>query len=272
MHIDKLLEHTAAAVKSGDNQWTFSHPGLPDTWGQGRTAFGGITAAMLHHALSLVVEEDRSLRAYHTNFVGPVSFDTPIELVVEKLRAGRNMTQFLAKLVQNGDVCVCIQACFGVNRESKISIDKLPSHSMAVPQKPNYIPQIPKLMPRFFRYYDLAVEQGQFPFSWSKHSHYHGWMRFKEPLENFNYSHLISLIDAWPPAILQQLKLPAPASTVSWDIEMVQPLNITSDNPWFGYQVDTRLANDGYAHTEATIWDDKERVVALSRQTIAVFG
>lgn len=271
MHIDKLLEQTTPLQSSGDNQWIMTHSGLPDTWGQGRTAFGGITAGFLHYALSQVVDKDRSLRAFHTNFVGPVSFDTPFELVVEKLRSGRNMSQYLAKLMQNGAVCVCVQACFGVSRESKIVVDKLPTHSMTLPKKAKFIPQIPKVTPRFFRHYDLAIEQGQIPFSWSKHSHYHGWMRFKEGVSNFDYTHLISLIDAWPPAIIQQLKLPAPVSTVSWDIEMVQPLKISGDNPWFGYQVDTKLASGGYAHTEATIWDDQERVVALSRQTIAVF-
>ena len=271
MHIDKLLALTSDVTTINDNEWLMTHPGLPDTWGQGRTAFGGITAGFLHHALSQVVDKDRSLRAYHTNFVGPVSFDKPLELVVEKLRSGRNMSQYLARLQQDGKVCVCVQACFGVERSSKIQVDKLPTHSMKLPQKAKFIPQIPKVTPRFFRHYELAIEQGQIPFSWSKHSHYHGWMRFKEAVSEFNYTHLISLIDAWPPAIIQQLKLPAPVSTVSWDIELVQPLAPGSENPWFGYQVDTKLANGGYAHTEATIWDDKERVIALSRQTIAVF-
>lgn len=271
MHIDELLLQTSALQSTATDQWQCSHPGLPDNWGQGRTAFGGITAGFLHYALSQVVDGDRSLRAYHTNFVGPVSFNTPFTLVVEKLRSGRNMSQYLAKFVQNGSVCTCVQACFGVSRDSKITINKLPSHSMKLPKKAKFIPQIPKVTPKFFRHYELAIEQGQIPFSWSKHSHYHGWMRFKQPVAQFNYTHFISLIDAWPPAVIQQLKLPAPVSTVSWDIEMIQPLEITTDNPWFAYQVETKLANGGYAHTEATIWDDKERVVALSRQTIAVF-
>ena len=106
MHIDQLLALTSDVTAVSEQVWQMSHPGLPDNWGQGRTAFGGITAGFLHHALSRVVDKDRSLRAYHTNFVGPVSFDSPFELIVEKLRAGRNMSQYLAKLQQDGKVCV----------------------------------------------------------------------------------------------------------------------------------------------------------------------
>ena len=271
MHIDQLLALTSEASEQSAILWQSTHPGLPSNWGQGRTAFGGITAGLIYHALSQVVDNDRSIRAYHVNFIGPVSFDTPFELVVEELRTGRNMSQYLGKLVQNDRVCVCVQACFGVGRKSKIHVDKLPEHNMAIPKKAKFIPQIPKVTPNFFRHFELAIEQGQIPFSWSKHSHYHGWMRFKQPPATFTPTHLVTMIDCWPPAIIQQLKLPAPVSTVSWDIEFVQPLEVTEENPWFGYQVDTKLAVDGYAHTEATIWDDKQRVVALSRQTIAVF-
>lgn len=271
MHIDKLFALTSEATVISPSEWQMTHPGLPDSWGQGRTAFGGITAGFLYHALLQVVDKDRSLRTFHINFAGPVSFDTPFELVVEKLRCGRNMSQYLATLQQNSNVCACVQACFAVNRDSKINVDKLPSHSMKLPGKAKFIPQIPKVTPRFFRHYEIAIDEGQIPFSWSKHSHYHGWMRFKEAVDEFNYAHLISLIDAWPPAIIQQLKLPVPVSTVSWDIEIMQPLQPSSGNPWFAYQVDTKLASGGYTHTEATIWDDNNRVIALSRQTIAVF-
>lgn len=272
MQIDELIAQLCALAQPSETSWAFLHPGIPNNWGQGRTVFGGLTGGLLHQSLSHVVSSDRSLRAFHTNFIGPVNFDSDIHIIVEQLRSGRNMSQYLARLQQDGNTCVCVQACFGTGRDSKLQIDKLPGHEMEVPSKAKFIPQIPKITPRFFRHFELAIEQGQIPFSWSKHSHYHGWMRFKTPVKHFNYTHLITLIDAWPPAVIQQLKLPAPVSTVSWDLELVQPLVLNSDQPWFGYQVDTKLAANGYAHTEATIWDEQSRVIALSRQTIAVFA
>ncbi len=84
MHLDKLLARASDVTTINDNEWRMTHPGLPDTWGQGRTAFGGITAGFLHHALAQVVEKARGVRAYHTNFIGPVSVDKPLERIVEK--------------------------------------------------------------------------------------------------------------------------------------------------------------------------------------------
>ena len=41
---------------------------------------------------------------------------------------------------------------------------------------------------------------------------------------------------------------------------------------WWQYQVRTDVSAEGYAHTEANIWDDTGRLVAISRQTIAIFA
>ena len=38
------------------------------------------------------------------------------------------------------------------------------------------------------------------------------------------------------------------------------------------YQVITDSFADGYGQCQATVWDDRGRPVALSRQTVVVFG
>ncbi|MCP9479128.1 thioesterase family protein [Marisediminitalea aggregata] len=77
MHIDQLLALTSEASEQSAILWQSTHPGLPSNWGQGRTAFGGITAGLIYHALNQVVDNDRSIRAYHVNFIGPVSVYKP---------------------------------------------------------------------------------------------------------------------------------------------------------------------------------------------------
>ena len=270
-HIDQLFAGMSAVTAVSDNQWRVTHPGLPDDWGQGRTAFGGISAAMVYYALSMIVAPDRVLRTFHTNFVGPVVFDEPFEIVIEQLRSGRNMSQYLVKLNQAGKVSVCVQACYGVELTSKLHINKLPSHQFEPPDKATLMGTDADKLPRFFHHYDLAMLEGQRPFTGSAHCHYLGWMRNHAPVEQFGLTHLIALIDAWPPALVQQLGAPAPMSTVSWDLEFVNPLIPVAGNPWFAYEVNTRFAANGYAHTEAKIWDEQERLVALSRQAVVVF-
>jgi len=61
------------------------------------------------------------------------------------------------------------------------------------------------------------------------------------------------VINAWPPALVQQLAAPAPMSSVSWDLEFVNPLIPIASKPWFAYEVHTRFAANGYAHTEVKV-------------------
>lgn len=270
MHIDELLslpevEHT------GDNSGVFYGLQVPADWGQGRTTFGGLTAGMVYSAISRFIGDERVLRAFNTNFVGPTALDTPFEIQVTRLREGKNVSHFEGKLIQDGKVCVACQACFGGNRTSKIRVENHQVHAMAPPKKAQFIPQIPKVTPKFLRHFDLAIADGGVPFTGRKSSHYHGFMRFTQAPEAFNEAHLITMIDAWPPTLLQMMKWPAPASTVTWNLEFIHPHRPVTGADWFAYQAHTRQAADGYGHTEATIWDKDNEVVAISRQTVAVF-
>ncbi|WP_218309544.1 acyl-CoA thioesterase [Alteromonas antoniana] len=270
MHVDELLS-LPTPVQESESKWVFKERVIPDTWAQGRTAFGGVSAGMVYKAIVRQVHDARLLRSFTTNFVGPLALDTPFTIEVTRLREGSNVSQFSGQIVQNGKICVFCQACFGKARKSGIKVECSERHGMEIPKKGKFIPQIPKVTPRFVRNFDLSIDKGGLPFSWKKDSVYHGFMRFKQPPERITDAHVITLIDAWPPTLLQMMKFPAPASTVSWNIEFIHPHHEVSGTDWFAYQCHTRQAADGYGHTEATIWNAHGDVIALSRQTVAVF-
>lgn len=270
MHVDQLL--SLSAVKDvSENVWQYPNLVIPVDWSQGRTAYGGISAGMVYAAIKDHVEEGRCLRAYTTNFIGPITIAEPFEIVVEILRVGKSVSQYMGKIIQNERVCLVCQAVFGFPRASKIHVANDDVHDMAPPKKGDFIPQIPKVTPKFLRHFDLSIEQGGVPFTRKKTSHYHGWMRFKKGPEQLNMAHIITIIDSWPPTLLQMLKWPAPASSVSWHIDFLHPMPTFSGDAWFAYQADTRQASDGYGHTEATIWGENHQAIAISRQTVAVF-
>jgi len=88
--------------------------------------------------------------------------------------------------------------------------------------------------------------------------------------DEFTTAHLITLIDAWPPAVLPLLSKPAPASSVTWSVSFMQPLpQLASD--WWLYRAEIAQAADGYGQTSAHIWDKDGVLVAISTQTVAVF-
>lgn len=271
MHVDELFASVTSPQQVTDKQWLFPSLLIHESWAQGRTAFGGISAGMVYHAIRQCCANDRVLRSFTTNFIGPLALNTPFELKVTLLRSGQNVSQFLGEIIQDGKTCVFSQACFGVGRQSAVSVANTEKHTMPAPEKAKFIPQIPKVTPKFLRHFDLSIDEGGIPFTRRKTSVYNGFMRFKNAPESITDAHLITLIDAWPPTLLQMMRWPAPASTVSWNLEFIHPHKAVNPEDWFAYRAHTRQAADGYGHTEATIWDANNDVVAISRQTVAIF-
>jgi acyl-CoA thioesterase len=269
MHIDKLLNSVKQQAKSNIHDIKLS---VQSSWEQGRTLYGGISASLVYQAMREVVESEKKIRSLSTNFIGPIEADSEFSIIVEVLREGKNVTQVVGRLVQGNKVALMSQASFGTARQSKINISDSLQHKMEYPHKPSFISKIPKVTPKFLGNFELSQSKGGLPFTGKKDSDIHGWMRFKEQPSDFSDAHLISLIDIWPPTVLQLLCWPATASTMSWNLEFIHPREKVLGSDWFAYQAHTRQAADGYAHTEANIWDKHGTLVAISRQVVAVFA
>ncbi len=269
MQIDEIIQ----LLTDSENQTVT----IADNWAQGRTVYGGLTAALIYQCMQKTVvadkpDEARPIRYFNLSFIGPLIVKESMSIEVELLRAGRSASQLIAYVKQNDKTCVVAQACFGIDRDSKINLKDQFQHAMALPKKAKFIPQIPKVVPRFLRHFELNIQDGRLPFMGGKKDHLHGWMRFKKAPKEFNDGHLIALIDAWPCTVLQQLKLPAPASTMNWNLEFPQAASIVEGDQWLAYQATTAHASDGYVYGDAHIWNEAGELMALSRQTVGVFA
>ncbi|WP_108125806.1 acyl-CoA thioesterase [Saccharospirillum mangrovi] len=265
MTLDELL---AAALACG----TQGQVSVPDSWGQGRSVLGGLSAAMAFAILREQIPAQRPLRALSVSFVGPLATEQDFGFQTQVLRSGKNVTQAEAKIVQGGQVCVALLASFGDARDSVTGVTATDAIPFDMPAKPNFLPHIPGVTPQFFQHLDMTMLDGGFPFSGSKTSHEGGFMRFKAAPKIWTEAHLIALIDTWPPTLLQQLKKPAPASTLTWNLEFLHPHRPVASDAWFAYRSITRQAGEGYGHTDANVWDEHGELIVLSRQTITVFA
>lgn len=269
MHIDAIFQ----ALNDSENH-TIT---VTDDWAQGRTVYGGLTAALIYQCMQQLVatdkpNESRPIRYFNLSFIGPLVVKQVMAIEVELLRAGRSASQLMARVKQNGKTCVIAQACFGVDRQSKINIKGSVQTAMKKPLKANFIPQIPKVVPRFLRHFEINVQDGRLPFMGGNKDHLHGWMRFKKAATQVDDAHLIAMIDAWPCTVLQQLRLPAPASTMNWNLEFPQTAPVIQPKQWLAYQAVTEHASDGYVFCDAKVWNEAGELLALSRQTVGIFG
>jgi acyl-CoA thioesterase len=245
---------------------------IPEGWKQGRATYGGLTAAMLYKSLERILpDSSRPLRWASFSLVGP-SDPGPVEMVPRILRQGKNVIQGECHMLQQGEVVATLQAAFGAGRDSAVVIEPAPMPVMKTPEESTLFPFVEGVTPEFIRNFELCLSRGAFPFAGAEVAELGGWMRYADEQGPLDTAALIGMLDAWPPTVLPAMKTPAPVSTLTWTLQFLRDRHERGMNDWWPYLAETDASGDGYAQTRARIWDGDGALVALSQQTIAVFG
>ncbi|MDI1260233.1 thioesterase family protein [Aquabacterium sp.] len=249
---------------------------VTEDWQQGRTLFGGLLSALSVQAMRDVCGADWPLRALQTNFVGPVSL-APFQVEVSLLRQGKNVRQVKAMVLQADaqgveQVCGILLGVFGTGRASN-----LPTRQPAQPPVPvsaeaaTSLPYLPGLTPNFTQHLDFRLAEGAFPFTgggdWLTRYH----LRMKDSAGVDNELIAIILTDAGPSPALSQAKAFAPASSVSWALELRPVTEVDPDGLWRLDQ-DTIAYEEGYANDRAHLWTPDGQLAAFGYQVVAVYA
>ncbi len=244
---------------------------IPEGWKQGRATYGGLTAALLFESVNRSIPDAPPPCWASISLVGP-SDPGPVRLSPRILRQGRNVTQAECHMEQEGQVVAALQASFGAPRESAIRVTPEPAPEFPAPEDCTTFPDIEGVTPEFLQHFDIALARGGLPYSGAERGELGGWMRFTEPMGPLDATGLVAMLDCWPPTILPMLQKPAPVSTLTWTIQFLQADSEQRGDQWWQYLAETEACGDGYAQTSARVWDGEGRLIALSQQTIAVFG
>ena len=245
---------------------------IPAHWAQGRAAYGGLVAALVYQGMRALVPADRPVRSLAITFVGPVAPGEPMQVEAQVLREGKAVTQMLGMARQNGQIMCIVQGSFGASRESVVSLPSEPAPQVKPVSDCIEMPYVGGLNPVFLQHFAVRWAVGDLPFTNSKKREMGGWMRFREDEGSIHEAHILGLVDVWPPAVLPHLKHRAPASSLTWTIEFVQPQPELGNTDWLLYRASIDHARDGYGHTSAMVWREDGTLVAISRQTVTVFG
>lgn len=247
---------------------------IPKGWLQGRTIYGGLVAGILmHKAIQQVRDANKQLLSCSVTFVGPVQ-EGCIRLSAETLREGKSVTTVEVRIWQNDAVQSILLASFGCARASNIQVAQQPE-APAFPDVEG-LSRLPNLnlAPECFRQFEIAWASGNAPFSGSTDPDFSGWFRF-DPEKHANRAmfeaDLLILTDIWPPGVLPMFEQVAPASSLTWHMTLLRPMQYQLHD-WFKYRVHTEFAADGYSTEQAQIWDAENRLIAISRQTVTVFS
>ena len=240
-------------------------------WAQGRTEFGGLSAAAALRAMRSKIDGERKLRSMLVSFVGPISIGL-VDVQLQVLREGRSASQVEVKLLQEGTVRLVALATFGQDRPSEIvNSTGLPEGTPAI-EETQKLPFVEGLSPQFTSSVDFYYSAGQFPLSGGKGSQLGGYFRFTDIAGVASEELIVLLSDAWPPAKLQCFAKPAPISTISWSIDLTAKAAAVEPGGFWYLMSEAEASEFGYSQQRSRLYSPAGELIALNQQTVALFA
>ena len=237
---------------------------------QGRSAFGGLQAALLLRAMRrLIGDVSTPLRILQVNFIAPVPADKPIGCAVKILRRGRNVHQVEGRLHDGQDTLCLAIAVFGAPRPSSAIFHP---RQRPLARKEDATKMYPwSETTDFFQHFSIRWVEGALPFSGADRAESIVMLAHRDPASTTE-AHIVALADAVPLTALSLLKEPAARSSLAWTLEF---LGISIEAaPRTEWRMDSALvaSSDGYTQQSALLWSPNGQPAVLSRQTGVVFA
>lgn len=239
----------------------------PENWLQGRTVYGGLTAALaLHAAMQAGGSDLPPLKSAQITFVGPAMHEQIFKPTV--LRQGKSVTVMTTDCFSSAQLALHMTMVFTASRDSRILHDY--SQPPAVSHPDDYPvwdagPQAPICVHNFQK----KLAGGALPFSGATDPELLMWVRHEEAQGIDPMVALIALADALPPASITTLTAHVPLSTITWTLDIV---NAPAPDQWFLLKTSSHVAAGGYSLQDMEIWSESGELVLRGRQTVAIFA
>ena len=249
------------------DEWT-AH--VPEDWMQGRTVFGGLQVALAVRVMRGLVAGHLPLRNAQVTFVAPVPGET-VHLVPRVLRIGRSATQARCDLLHAGQVACLVTAVFGTGRASAVSVEMDRPTTDREPPELQDMPHVEGLTPAFIQHMQLRWARGTPPFTGQEEPRTQIYVRHRDP-EIPPEDALIAVADAIPTPALSMLDRPAPSSSLTWALELLDDPSGFDPAGWSLLDTNVRAAADGYLSQTSLLWGPDGRALSVSHQTVTLFG
>ena len=242
---------------------------VTDDWLQGRTAFGGLTAALAYEVAKRAGGEGLPpLRSAHIAFVGPLSGE--VEFRPRVLRRGRNATWIAVELSQNDAVGMTATFVFmGPVEDSVLHHDAVrPPAGYLAPEQAAPVPDVPET-PVFFASHIEA--RHAVPQTGSKRPEVDFWVRIVGHDEMDPMAAILLVADSPPPAVIAMMGKRVPLSSMLWQVNVLSPVPATRDG-WWLCQSAGDYAERGCSSERLTVWNADGEPMITGVQSVAIFG
>ena len=256
-----------STVIAGISQDTegFSAHITPD-WQQGRTTYGGLSAALCVAAALRAVPNLPPLRAAQFTFIGPAGGS--VRITASVLRQGKNSVFVGADVIGEQGLATRATLTFGAARQSLLSLRAGPMPRVAPPAAcPSFFD--PALAPGFSRHFDATRAGGEAMVSAAATADMLVWCRHKDATARTTVPGLIALGDVLPPAAFTMFPKPAPISTITWSVDVLAESHV--EDGWHLFRSTADTIAEGYSSQDMKLWTADGTPILAARQTVAIF-
>ena len=253
-----------AAVEASDDGFCLQ---IPESWHQGRTGYGGFSAAVALAAAQRVGEDLPPLRSAQVSFVGPLY--GAIEARARVLRKGKNATWMAVDLLREGEVGLTASFVFMGPVESALHLNDSTPPAALVPVEEARPLETTVHSPAFIRNYfeaRFALRRPAEPtpeICW--------WVRPKDHAALDPMIAALLTADAVPPGAMPLMTPGVVVSSMTWQVNLLTPAPATRDGWWLLRSVGT-YAEAGCSSQQMQLWNADGAPIISAMQSVALFG
>jgi len=237
---------------------------IPDEWMQGRTSYGGLSAALALEAARRLADDLPPLRSATVGFVGPLAGEVTVR--AKMLRRGRNASWVSAEVEGESGVGLVATFVFMGPVASELHINDVPPPAgWGSPEEARPLPAHmgPSFIDIFDRRFALPRQAEALPeIAW--------WVRLKDRTGIDPMVELVLMADGLPPGVMPLLRK-GPVSSMTWLVNLLTAAPVTRDG-WFLLRAAGNYAENGCSSQEMGVWNADGAPLATGMQSIAIFG
>lgn len=237
----------------------------PPSWSQGRTLYGGMTAAIGWAVAERAFEDLPPLRSVQAAFVGPAA--GRLMLAPAILRRGKSATTVGVDVSGEAGLAARLTFFCGAARPSKVAHERVSCPEAAAPDA---LPEVLKAGqgPTFAANFDIRHVSGGLPFMGGEPD-YVMWARLKADAGADATAALLALADVLPPAAMAVFPEFGAISSLSWSFDLDRLPD--EAGAWYLCRASAESSADGYSRQAMDLFDAQGRRLLAGRQTVAIF-
>lgn len=260
------LDQALALLTPADDGYVID---APEAWAQGRTLYGGMTAALAHHAVTRALGDLPPLRSAQLTFLAPAA--GRLRFRPELLRRGRSSAIVAADCMNEAGLALRATFSFAAARDSVVAHERVAAPAVPPPEacRPFRNGAATDFRRGFLERFDFRQASGGRLLAGDGAPEFAVWVRLADGDAADPVTSLLALADALPPPAMVVFPKPAAISSLSWSVDLHrQP---EAGGGWRLLTTLSESAAGGYSLQAMRLFDASGVAIASGRQIVAIF-